>query len=277
MAADRTEREWASRMARSMQASWRAVAAGSPGARVLEPDGVLAIVLPAVPERSIFNAVLYDDADGLAAALGELHDAYDEAGVETWTVWSPADDEASANRLASAGHVLDSRPRAMALELRPACSSPIPGDLAWTGDGSIDVVKLVNDAAYGYEPGTFERGLGAPPPGTWRIYEAREGGEPVSVLMTTDVEGDCGVWWVGTAPEAQGRGLAGRLLGVALAEARQRGMETSTLQASTRGAPVYTRLGYEDVGELRMWERRRLAEPPPGHPRAGVAGMFCAW
>jgi GNAT superfamily N-acetyltransferase len=256
MAADRTEREWASRMARSMQASWRAVAAGSPGARVLEPEGVLAIVLPAVPERSIFNAVLYDDAEGLAAALGELGEAYDEAGVEAWTVWSPADDEASAGRLASAGHVLDSSPRAMALEL-DRFQQPDPGDLEWTGDGSIDAVKLVNDVAYGFEAGTFERGLGAPPPGTWRIYEAREGGEPVSVLMTTDVEGDCGVWWVGTVPQSQGRGLAGLLLGVALAEARQRGMETSTLQASARGAPVYTRLGYEDVGELRMWERRR--------------------
>ena len=125
-------------------------------------------------------------------------------------------------------------------------------------DPAIDSawLKLVNDAAYGWSPGTFERGLGSPPPGTWRIYEAREDGAPASVLMTTDVDGDCGVWWVGTLPDHQGRGLAGRLLGIALAEARHRGMETTTLQASAMGAPVYTRLGYEDVGELRMWERQ---------------------
>jgi len=256
MAAERSRREWADRMTRSMLVSWRAVAAGSPGAIVLEPEGVLGIVLPAVPERSVFNAVLYDDADGLAAALGDLRDAYDAAGVEKWTVWAPADDEATAGRLQAAGHALDSTPLAMGLELE-RFTEPDPGDLEWTADGSISVVHRVNDAAYGWASGTFERGLGEPPPGTWRIYEARLDREPASVVLTTDVDGDCGVWWVGTVPDAQGRGLAGRLLGAALAEARERGMETATLQASARGAPVYTRLGFENVGELRMWERRR--------------------
>jgi GNAT superfamily N-acetyltransferase len=208
------------------------------------------------PERSVFNAVLYDDADALAAALDDLRDAYDEAGVEKWTVWSPADDEATASRLQAAGHMLDSTPLAMGLELE-RLRQPDPGELEWRADGSIAAVHRVNDAAYGWASGTFERGLGTPPPGTWRIYQAHVDGEPASVVLTTDVDGDCGVWWVGTVPEAQGRGLAGRLMGVALGEARERGMETSTLQASRMGAPVYTRLGYEDFGELRMWERRR--------------------
>lgn len=244
------------RMQRSMRAAWAGVAAGSAGARVIERDGVLAMVLPAIPERSVFNSVLYDTPDGLTGMLPELAREYEDAGVDAWTVWLPDHDSASAKLLASAGHKLDANPRAMALELADL-PEPDPGDLEWTSDGSLEVMKRINDVAYGYEPGTFERGLGATPEGTWRIYEARLGGEPASVLATTDVEGDCGIWWVATVPEARGRGLSRDLLGIALAEARGRGLETSTLQATKLGRPVYERVGYRDVGALQMWERRK--------------------
>jgi hypothetical protein len=40
-------------------------------------------------------------------------------------------------------------------------------------------------------------------------------------------------------------------------DARQRGQETATLQATSRGAGVYRRVGFEDFGALQMWERRR--------------------
>ncbi len=238
-----------------MRASWKAVAAGSPGAATVERGGLLAIVLPAVPERSIFNSVVYEDPDEIRSVLGELRETYDAAGVRAWTVWVPEPDAGSPRLLEEAGHLLDSTPRAMALQLG-RLAQPDPGDMVW-GEGSLETLTRINEAAYGYEAGTFERGIGSPPPGTWQTYEARVDGEPVTTLATTDVDGDCGVWWVATLPEARGRGLAGRLLGVALAEARQRGMETATLQASRLGAPVYTRLGFEDVGGFEMWERRR--------------------
>jgi hypothetical protein len=44
---------------------------------------------------------------------------------------------------------------------------------------------------------------------------------------------------------------------VALAEARERGLRTSTLQSTKFGYPVYERLGYEPVCRIQMWERRR--------------------
>ena len=249
------QREWWPRMARSMRAAWGAVAAGSPGATTVEREGLVGIVLPAVPERSIFNSVVFEEPEALDSALDELRVAYDTAG-SAWTVWVPEGDTASPGLLEAAGHVLDSTPRAMGLDLERLVQ-PDPDGIEWTADGSLEALKRVNDAAYGYSAGTFERGLGDPPPGTWRIYEAREGGEPVTVLATTDVGGDSAVWWVATLPEARGRGLAGRLLALALAEARERGMKTSTLQASAMGAPVYERLGFEDVGGFEMWERGR--------------------
>jgi GNAT superfamily N-acetyltransferase len=238
-----------------MKTAWRIVATGSAGARVVEANGVMATMVPALPGRSVFNSVLYELPEQLAAIRDELAGAYEDAGVGAWTVWVPEADRASAEVLAAAGHELDATPRAMALDLADL-AEPDPGDLDWT-HGSLDELKRVNDAAYGDEPGTFDRGIGTPPQDAWRLYAARLDGETASVLAVTDTDGDCGVWWVATLPEAQGRGLAGRLLHVALAEARGRGMETSTLQATKLGRSVYGRLGYEDIGELQMWELRR--------------------
>jgi hypothetical protein len=51
-------------------------------------------------------------------------------------------------------------------------------------------------------------------------------------------------------------GLASRLMTVALVDARGRGLETSSLQGSPMGQPVYRRLGYGDDFHLRMYERR---------------------
>jgi GNAT superfamily N-acetyltransferase len=244
------------RMQRSMRAAWTGAAEGSAGGRVIDRDGVLAMVVPATPERSVFNSVLYDAPEDLERALHDLAREYEEAGVDAWTVWLPEHDSASADLLASAGHRLDANPRAMALRL-DELPEVDPGDLEWTSDGSLEEMKRINDVAYGYDPGTFERGLGATPEGTWRMYEARLDGSPASVLATTEVDGDCGIWWVATVPEARGRGLSRDLLRVALADARERGMETSTLQATKLGRRVYERVGYTDLGALQMWERRK--------------------
>ena len=62
---------------------------------------------------------------------------------------------------------------------------------------------------------------------------------------------------VATLERARGRGLATALMRQALLEARERGMETTSLQATRMGAPIYARLGYRDLGAIQMWERRR--------------------
>jgi hypothetical protein len=45
----------------------------------------------------------------------------------------------------------------------------------------------------------------------------------------------------------------------ALLGASERGCETSTLQATKMGKPIYERMGYRDLGPLHMWERRSPA------------------
>jgi GNAT superfamily N-acetyltransferase len=87
------------------------------------------------------------------------------------------------------------------------------------------------------------------------IYTAgRE--RPSSCVMAFDHGEDCSVWLVATLPEARGNGLAGALMAHALADARERGRTTSTLQATDLGRPVYERLGYRPLGEIQLWERR---------------------
>jgi GNAT superfamily N-acetyltransferase len=119
-------------------------------------------------------------------------------------------------------------------------------------------VGRINDLAYGYPVPTFGTVIGdlAADP-RLRFYQARVGGEPASVIGTLDDGDDCGVYFVATLKEHRGKGLARRLMQVALAEALERGMRTSTLQATKLGYPVYERLGYEAICTLQMWERRQ--------------------
>jgi GNAT superfamily N-acetyltransferase len=252
----RTPSGWHERMYRSFAQVLRINAEGNDSAWMLEPDGVVAAVTPSSPERSVFNSVLHESPEALAAALDGLAAAYEEAGIRAWTVWVPESDRASAALLESAGHTLDARPTAMVLDMADL-PEPDPADLDWDSEAPIEEVWDVNDLAYGYEPGTFERGIGRPGDGSYRFYRARLDGKTSCVVGTLDFEGDCGVYWVATLPEARGRGLSTRLMHVALAEGRERGCDVSTLQATKLGLPVYKALGYRDVGTIQMWERRR--------------------
>ena len=86
-------------------------------------------------------------------------------------------------------------------------------------------------------------------------------------LLTADHEGDCSVWWVATAPDARGRGLASGLMRRALADGRERGARHPTLQATEVGRPVYERLGYRALrARCEMWERREALGARPARP-----------
>jgi GNAT superfamily N-acetyltransferase len=89
------------------------------------------------------------------------------------------------------------------------------------------------------------------------LYLARDSGEPVSTVMTIDVDGDCGVYCAATLKPARGRGLGSRLMSAVLLEARRRGCTTASLQASSMGYPIYRKLGFRDLGETALWELRR--------------------
>lgn len=237
----------------------------APGSRLVERGGgIRAAVVPAVPERSIANSVTYREAAALAEALEGLAAAYREAGVAAWTVWAPELDREALAALQRAGHSFDGRPLAMVLDLA-GFEPPDPGELDWDVDADLPLLGELNDTSYGHRP---EDGFAAAfrhrPPGLdLRLYQARVGGAPACVLATIDHAAasgaagpDCGIYFVATPARFRGRGLATRLLGVALGEARERGCATSSLQASSLGEPVYRALGYQPCFRFHMYERR---------------------
>ena len=232
----------------------RLVAGASPGARMLERDGATATVVPAAPERAVVNSVLYDEAAGLAAAYDEIAAAYAEIGA-AWTVWVPPHDEHAREVLGRAGHALDASPAVMALELG-RIERPAPDALEdWTAEGEPADIGPLNDRAYTFGTDSFTRALGGLRRDGLSAYVARRDGRPVGCLIILDHDGNADVEMVAVVPEARGHGVAGKLLAHALADAAERGLETSTLIATNMGRPVYERLGYRQFGTLEMWER----------------------
>jgi GNAT superfamily N-acetyltransferase len=253
---DRADRErWLELNRLGLAGFYRRTPPDSPEGLVVERDGLVAAVTPTVPERSVFNGVVYSDPEALRESLEELADIYERAGVRAWTVWVPEEDDATTELLETAGHHLDAEPRAMGRELDDI---PAPGidQIDWTAEGDIATMGLINDRAYGYEDGTFEAGM-SDPERALHIYIARLDGELASTVVTFDVDDDTSVWCVATMPEARGKGLSTALMCQALHDARDRGRKTTTLQATKAGAPIYERLGYRDFGALQMWERRK--------------------
>jgi N-acetylglutamate synthase-like GNAT family acetyltransferase len=236
---------------------YRLVGAGSEGAHTLEREGVVAALVPASPERSVVNAVVYERPEALAAAYDDIAAAYDEIGAK-WTAWVHTGDDVTAALLERRGHVLDAAPEAMAVDLAVTPPQRPAHDALeeWTAEGDLADVGAINDRAYGYGGDWFSRALTDLPAGKVQIYVARQEGEAVGCSAIVDNGTNCEVQMVAVLPEARGRGISGKLIAHGLADAVDRGARTSTLVATQLGRPVYERLGFRPLGALEMWERR---------------------
>jgi GNAT superfamily N-acetyltransferase len=240
-------------MRANMRAFYRLLGERSPGASLIERDGVLAAIVPACPNQSVVNAVVYDGVESLLAARDELQATYEQAGVRAWRVWVPESDRAAAELLRRAGHELAAAPRAMTLELdelRLDCPEALDGER--TDDDAA--LAALNELAYELPEGEFAAALSGFAGGSAAIYLTYERGEPAACVAVVDEGGDCGIYCVATRPASRGRGLASALMRRALVEARQRGCSTSSLQSSELGFPVYARIGYRDVGPIEVWQ-----------------------
>jgi len=226
------------------------------GGEVWEADGVLASVISTVPDRSVFNSVFYEEGERLLEHLEEIAGAYEEAGVRAWTVWVPEADTEVAAALEQAGHVLDAKPRDMAMAIEELREPDPDPELEIVEREDYTAMARLNEAAYGYPEGDFgavERATSA----GLRIYFASIDGHELGTAAIDRNGDDALVSWVAVAPEGRGRGVSGRILAHALRDAGEQGMETTSLVATRLGYPVYEKLGYRDCGITQMWERRR--------------------
>jgi ribosomal protein S18 acetylase RimI-like enzyme len=244
------------RQRRSQRAFYRAIAGGSPRAELLGIDGVQATLVPVREWFSIFNSVFYDQPDELARAYPELAARYAALGVKAWTVWVPPNDSQAGSILQGRGHVLDSTPMLFAasissLDIEPKMKLDIDPNATW------ELVGKINDRAHGVldewsMAAVFET-MNDPES---HLHIARLNGAPVSALIAREHDGDCYFWFVATAPEAQGRGIASELMRHALRGAVQRGCTTSSLESTKVAEAMYEHLGYKPFGRYEMWEWR---------------------
>jgi ribosomal protein S18 acetylase RimI-like enzyme len=228
---------------------------GAPDTWIERGDGFMALVTPQVIHASFFNAVLYDDAAALVAALPRLDAMYTGAGVKAWTVWVHHDDPGTARACERAGHVLDATPAVMGadladLDLEPRHDHPLDLDPDWLTLGSL------NGIAYGGHPGMGSVVADMRTDNHVRAV-ALVDGEPKACAVGHLHEGSCYVAFVATDPQLRRRGLAAHCTAAVLRGAREAGATTTTLDSSKLGQPVYERMGYRSVGRLAMWERRR--------------------
>ena len=222
---------------------------------LIRRPGLLAAIVPSSPQRSFFNSVFYSDPLTLSAEIEALAEAYASSGVGAWTVWVPDEDRDSARMLAARGHVLDASPRAMAMELSDLGPEPSAPEGVEPGPIDASTSAGLNDRAYGFGPDGFAVGIAGETSIHW--HGAFAGDEPLGCVGTIAIGDDCLITGVATPPEHRGRGIASWLVHRALAAAREQGMTTASLQASSAGASIYERLGFRDLGFLEMWELRR--------------------
>lgn len=224
-------------------------------------DGrVIASVSPATPERSLFNSVHAADPDDLGGAIDELEALYERSGVSAWTVWLPAGHPVGPALLAPRGHAIDGTPRSMGLaltDLRPP-KRELPRGVEIRPPVNLGEIGAVNDVAYGLED-VWRTALDGEPEVDVRWLVASVDGRAVSSAGSIEAGDDACITAVATDPGHRGGGFASALIFRLLSAAAERGFVTATLQASRDGAPVYERLGFRDVGNTEMWERRATA------------------
>jgi ribosomal protein S18 acetylase RimI-like enzyme len=250
------------RMTASLVASWRALAAGAPGATVVRAGGADAAIFPAGPSREVFNNALLDrgGADP-AATLRALEETYRAAGVARFAAWAHADDAAARAACAAAGYRPAERTCAMVARLggvgasgaagAGAAGSGAAGATGPAGPAGVSPVVRLDDPREAVEL----NGVGADLLDRWpadaRWYGVRDGaGRLVSTALALQLGDDCQISFVATAPAARRRGHASRVLAQLLADAAAAGCATGSLQSTPEAERLYAAAGFAEVGRF---------------------------
>lgn len=218
--------------------------------RTLERDGLVASIVPNAPDSPTLNAAVALEPDKAPEHLAELLRRYARARVRRWGLWLDGGASLTAQALTQAGFVVTAASPGMGAVL---------DDTAGDGEpqrADLMTVGQVNDQAYGNFDGRLERTLTPLPNGVLKGYRVDVEGSPVAVALALHHDQDCGVSFVATVPKQRRRGLATQVMRQALADARNHGCTTTTLQATAVGEQLYLNLGYRRLGLMQLWERR---------------------
>jgi len=239
-AGGRTAEELFDRSVVTLVQSWIYLAAGSPGAEVVEAEGAAIAIFVRSPDREVLNnAVLTRDAGDLDAILDAVEHAYTDRGVERYAVWVHESEGAIARDIEARGYAYDSSTRTMAMEI---------ADFADVATSKLDLFEPSLTEFWSLTG--FDDLVPELDPNGAHFYVSRLDGERAASLMAFDHDGDCGIYMVGTVPAARRLGLATALTAHAVADARERGCTTVSLQATAMAEGIYARVGFRDLGRF---------------------------
>ncbi|HEY7632256.1 MAG TPA: GNAT family N-acetyltransferase [Thermoleophilaceae bacterium] len=228
------------RGAATLLASWEEYARGASGAELTRLPGVAAAVFPNEPERGVYNNALLERDLGAAeraVALDAMEAAYADAGVTRFAAWAHETDAPVRAELERRGYTLDTTTRAMGMELGHL-RAPRP-ELDLGPPDWAEYLRIVG------VPPNF---LSNADPAAYHVLIARLDGENVTTGMAFDLDGDVGIYNVGTLDHARRRGLGTALTALLLHDALERGCRTASLQSTPIAEGVYTAVGFRDLG-----------------------------
>ena len=236
----------------------------TPGGELAEEDGVLLVAASPIWPAPYSDAALRTDPKVSPSEVLERAAAFFRQRDMSYCVWA-ADHADSDLEAACVGAGLSAITAAgsphMIIEHRlPNAVAEPPLAVREVGDEvGREAFVAVTGRAYAsmgvpaaVAAGTFARleSLTAP---NVRSVVAWDGDDPVSAAMVIVSDGVGGVNYVGTVPEARGRGLGELTTRWATNAAFDLGAEASTLQASPMGEPVYRRMGYREITRYRWY------------------------
>jgi hypothetical protein len=220
-------------------AGWRIASLGSPW-----------------PFYNVATAVTegFAEAGGRAAELDRLF--ADVAGYRVWLRDGMGEAEAV---LRSAGfEVVDSVP-AFWMPLREVEPSPAPEGYDLVRAESDDEVLecMLGDRWAGYMDDaevarTFPDPAAMAREGDRAFYLGRQQGSLVATGQTVAIGGVVGTYGLWTAEPHRRRGIANAILARGLLDARERGDEFASIQASELGAGIYIRAGFRRFCDYRI-------------------------
>jgi len=234
-----------------------------PGAEVYKGDDVSWCItsIPARPCNVVFNArIKPENVDSVIKSITEK--ARTKKVPLRWYTGKDTEPANLGEHLISHGFTKDGPVPMMAIDMQTLKEDihTLSGlDVIEVKD--IDNLKIWNNVA--------SRGFGGTPQGEramfrWfsvvmesglplRFYLAIHNGVPVATSQMILAEGVAGIDRVATIPEARNKGIGYAVSLHPLLEAREKGYQAGTIQATEMGERVYSRMGFRKCGEINLY------------------------
>jgi GNAT superfamily N-acetyltransferase len=255
---DRTLVELAAAGDENLATTWScmAAAAGSD----LEDDGASVRMASGLPIAFLNGAfcrrpVAPSDADAVVRA------AIDFFGVRAvpWLLWTRSSaDVALSAACARAGLREVGGPPAMVLPAIPREAPALPDrvEVARASVADLELVRQILADGFGMPIEVAQTFVAEPlldADGTAVVIGLLDG-RPMTTALVHVSGRTAGIYNVATLPDARGRGVGAAATWAAVMAGREIGAEHAILQSSSSGYPLYSRMGFVDVGRYEQWE-----------------------